>query len=120
MATERGIASIENWCCNAKMLRSSTLSDPSPLLKLRAKLYKKAQKVSSKVRSHLEALLIETDFFSKLMDAQRDLVIGLFSYNYANLANMKVNCESQNVKKAKKDNEPRQPALLYDLEGLNK
>ena len=88
MAAEGGIEIIENWCCNAKNLRSSTLCDPSPLLKLRAKLFKKAQKVSSKVRSHLEALLIETDFYSKLLDAQKDLVIGLFSYNYANLANM--------------------------------
>ena len=91
MVTEGGIEAIENWCCNAKELRSSTLSDPSPLLKLRTKLFKKAQKVSSKVRSHSEALLIETDFYSKLLDAQKDLVIGLFSYNYANLANMKAN-----------------------------
>ena len=115
MATEDGIETIENWCCNAKVLRSSTLSDPSPLLKLRAKLFKKAQKVSSKVHSHLEALLIETDFFSKLIDAQRDLVIGLFSYKYANLASMKVNRKLQSALKAQGDNEPRQPVLLYEL-----
>ena len=84
MVSEGGIETIENWCCNAKELRSSTLSDPSPLLKLRAKLFKKAQKVSSTVRSHLEALLIELYFYKTLIDAQRDLVIGLFSYNYAN------------------------------------
>ena len=57
MATDGDIKTIENWCRKARELRLETLSNPSPLLKLRAKLFKKAQKVPSEERSQLEALL---------------------------------------------------------------
>ena len=56
----RDIESMKDWCFNAKSLRPCYLR--SPVAKLQIKLYRKALKIKTEIREHLESLLSQTEF----------------------------------------------------------